>query len=689
MNLKQRMGLFGVPAIVIGIVVMLVVPMPTFLLDILITLNMSAALVVLLTTMHVRRAMDFSVFPALLLVATMFRLALNVSVTRLVLLHGYAGSVVQSFGSFVVGGSIIVGIVVFLILIVIQFVVVTSGAGRVSEVAARFSLDAMAPKLVAIDGELNSGLIDEAEARRRRKEIDSTSEFYGNMDGASKFVRGDAIAALVITFINLIGGFAIGVLQQHMSVSAAIHTYSILSIGDGLVSQIPALLLSISTGLIVTRGATDEADFGSDVTAQFGNQPRAIQVAGGAMLVLALVPGLPHIPFLLVGVVLLFVSSRIRRTHASENEKERAATDAAAKDPATADTPLALANEIRVEPLQLEIAPNLAPLADKTQGGDLLDRIRGLRRKLAYDKGILIPKVRTRDNIDLPPSTYAIRVHGVEVARGQAPPGRMLAIGAGLDLLPGEATIEPVFGLPAKWIPAEARQEALAAAGITAIDRSSAIITHLGEIASSHAGELLSVQQVRTLLDAHKGSDPVALEEMTAAQITVTDLHRVLVTLLDQGVPILDLVRIVEAITERGRQTKNPEAMTEAARVALGPAITALHTRDKKLAVITLDTAFEQSLANAVRTTDDGSVLPMDPAAAEHLVTAVRSLFDDAARAGTEPVLAVAAPIRPALQRLFATAVPRLAVMSVSEIGAHVQLERIGVVSGVSAAAGV
>ncbi|MGH9082662.1 MAG: flagellar biosynthesis protein FlhA [Acidimicrobiales bacterium] len=686
MNVKQRMGLFGVPAMVIAIVVMLVVPMPTFLLDILITLNLSAALVVMLTTMHVRRARDFSVFPSMLLVATMFRLALNVSVTRLVLLHGYAGTVVQAFGSFVVGGQIVVGIVIFMILIVIQFVVVTSGAGRVSEVAARFSLDAMAPKLVAIDGELNSGLIDEMEARRRRKEIDETSEFYGNMDGASKFVRGDAIAALVITFINLLGGFAIGVLQNHDTVGAAIHTYSILSIGDGLVSQIPALLLSISTGLIVTRGATDEDDFGSDVTHQFGNQPRAIQVAGMAMVLLALIPGLPHIPFLLVGAVLIYLSSRIRKSVAADKAKTESE---AAQVQAPTDTPQALAAEIRVEPLQLEIAPNLAPLADRGQGGDLLDRIRGLRRKLAYDKGILIPKVHTRDNIELPPSTYAIRVHGVEVARGQAPPGRMLAIGPGLESLPGDATIEPVFGLPAKWIPGEARQEALAAAGITAIDRSSAIITHLGEVASAHAGELLSMQQVRILVDVCKGTDPVAVEEMTAAQVGVTDLHRVLVGLLEEGVPILDLVRIVEAVTERGRVSKETEGMIEAARQALGPSITVLHAKDRKLAVITLDTAFEQSLVNGLRHADGASVLAVDGLVLEHLVAETRAAFEQAGRTGQEPVLAVAAALRPALHRLLAAAVPRLAVMSVNEISSHVQIERSGVVSGANAAIGV
>ncbi len=351
---QQRMGLFGVPGAVIVIVAMLVVPLPTYVLDLLITINMSAALVVLLTTMHVKKARDFSAFPSLLLIATMFRLAINVSVTRLVLLHADAGTVVHSFGSFVVGGQIVVGIVVFLILIIIQFVVVTSGAGRVSEVAARFSLDAMAPKLVAIDGELNTGLIDEKEARRRRKEIDETSEFYGNMDGASKFVRGDAVAALVITFINLVGGFAIGVIQMHLSVSDAIHTYSILSIGDGLVSQIPALLLSISAGIIVTRGATEDEDFGTDVVRQITRQPRALQIAGVAMAVLGLVPGLPHIPFLVVGAILYLASGRIRGSAASAVE------DQAGEQPtglAAPDTPQALAGEMRLERLELELAP--------------------------------------------------------------------------------------------------------------------------------------------------------------------------------------------------------------------------------------------------------------------------------------------------------------------------------------------
>src|SRR5271165_3668607 len=687
MSTRQKIGLFGVPTAVILIVIMLVVPMPPFLLDLLITINMAAALVILLSAMHVHEAKDFSVFPSLLLMASMFRLAINVSVTRNILLHGYAGSVVESFGNFVVGGSVIVGIVVFLILIIIQFVVVTSGAGRVSEVAARFSLDSMAPKLVAIDGELNSGLIDEQEARRRRKDIDETSDFYGNMDGASKFVRGDAIAALIITFINLVGGFILGVVVMHMSPAQAVHTYSILSIGDGLVSQIPALLLSIATGIIVTRGATDEDDFGSDVAAQLRGQPRAIQVAGAAMLFLALVPGLPHLPFFIIGVALLIVASRIRQGAEREATAERVEPEA---ETPHVDTPQGLAREMRVERLELDLAPNLTPLADADQGGDLIARIRGLRRKLALEKGFALPTVRTRDDIELPASTYVIRVNGVIVAKGEAPPGRMLAIGTGLDALPGEETVEPVFGLPAKWIPAEAREQAITAAGVTAIDRSSAIITHLSEVVSSHAAELLSTQQVQILLDSIKGSDPAVVEELKVAQVTLTDLHGVLVALLAEQVPIVDFVRVVEAVVDRCRQpNRNPEALIEAARAAVGPMITAANARGGRLAVITIDASFEQSLAGAVRSSDDGTVLGVEPPVIEHLVEQVRSLYDTSSREGIEPVLVVTGALRPPLARLFAAALPRLSVMSINEVGRQVQLERIGVVSSASTTVGV
>jgi flagellar biosynthesis protein FlhA len=675
--MSNRLGLIGVPAAVIAIVVMLVVPLPTFLLDILISLNIAGAMLVLLMTMHVKKPLDFSVFPAVLLVATLFRLALNVSATRLVLLHGYAGSVINSFGNFVVGGQLVVGLVVFLILIVIQFVVVTTGAGRVAEVAARFTLDAMPGKQMAIDADMNSGLIDQQEAKRRRQEISDEADFYGAMDGAAKFVRGDAIAAIVITAINLIGGLAIGIAQRHLSVSDATHTYSLLSVGDGLVSQIPALLLSISTGLVVTRAATDDEDFGTDLIGQVRRQHRAIQIAGIVMATMAIVPGLPHFAFLVVGGLLWFTGTRVGRAMPASSSAAEAGPDVAVLAP---DSPQALAADMRVEALELELSATLVDLVDTAKGGDLLERVKGLRRKLATEKGLIIPPVRTRDNVHLDNDSYAIRLHGVEVATGIAPAGRFLAIGGGLDLVPGEQVVEPVFGLPAKWVPAELRQQALVA-GATVIDRSSVITTHLGEVASRHAGQLLSNQQVKTLLDSVKGTDPAVIEEMGAAQVSLTDLHRVLCGLLAEGVGIRDLVRVIEAVTEQARQAKEPEAMLEAARRALGPAITAAYAKDGTLPIMSLDARFERQLADAVRPGDGGTILAIDADVVEALVREVGALARQAEEHNRDAVLVCASRLRPSLRRLLAPALPRLAVLSVNELGPQVKLDRIGVVN--------
>ncbi len=674
--MRNRTGLIGVPAAVIAIVVMLVVPMPSFLLDVLISLNITGALVILLMTMHVKRPLDFSGFPSILLVATMFRLALNVSATRLILLHGYAGTVISSFGNFVVGGQLAVGLVVFLILIVIQFVVVTSGAGRVAEVAARFTLDAMPGKQMAIDADLNSGLVDQQEARRRRREVGEEADFYGAMDGASKFVRGDAIAAVVIVAINLVGGLIVGVVSQHLSLSQAAHTYSLLSVGDGLSSQIPALLLSISTGLVVTRATGEGQDFGSDIVNQLIRQHRAVQIAGVVVAAMAIIPGLPHLAFLFVGGMVWFLGGR---TAAAARQATSPAEQPAESEPA-ADTPAALAADMRVEPLELELAVSLIDLVDQAKGGDLLDRVKALRRKLATDKGLIIPPVRTRDNVSLPVDTYTIRVHGVEVARGTAPPKRLLAIGEGLDLVPGEDTTDPVFGLPAKWVPVELRQQALMT-GATVIDRSSVITTHLGEVANGYAGQLLSTQQVRTLLDLLKTTDPAVVEEMGAAQVSLMDLQRTLCTLLDEGIPIRDLVRIVEAVTDRARQSREPEGLVEAARAALGPAITTMFAKEGTLPVITLDASLERMLVDAVRPAEGGTTLAVEPSLAEQLVREVRDLRHQAEQTGREPVLLCTARLRPALRRLFASTVPRLGVLSANELGTHVRVDRMGVVN--------
>lgn len=675
--MPNRTGLIGVPAAVIAIVVMLVVPMPSAVLDVLISANMSAAVIILLMTMHVRKPLDFSVFPSILLVATLFRLALNVSATRLVLLHGYAGSVISAFGNFVVGGQIVIGLVVFLILIVIQFIVVTNGAGRVAEVAARFTLDAMPGKQMSIDADLNAGVIDQQEARRRRKEIADEADFYGAMDGASKFVRGDAVAAIVITAINLIGGLAVGVVQHHDSLSTAIHRYSLLSVGDGLVSQIPALLLSISTGLVVTRAATDDEDFGTDVLTQIRRQHRAITIASAVMAFMGIIPGLPHVAFLLVGGVLFVLGRRAAASMGAPAADGEEASPEPSLDP---DSPQALASEMKVEPLELEIGTNLIDLVDTDRGGDLLERVKGLRRKLAVEKGLIIPSVRTRDNVTLDPDAYNIRVNGVETASGTAPPGRLLAIGEGLDLVPGTACVEPVFGLNAKWVPAEARQQALIA-GATVIDRSSVITTHLGEVAARYAGQLLSAQQVRQLLDRLRPSDPALLEEMATAQVSLTDVHRVLCSLLEEGVAIRDLVRILEAVTVKARQSKDPDALLEAARQAVGPAITAQYAKEGTVAAITLDAALERQLLDAVRSSDQGPYLAVDGRLAEALVREVQAVATRIEQTGRDAVLICASRLRPPLQQLIAAGARRVAVLAINELGPQVRVERMGVVN--------
>ncbi len=671
----SRVGQVGVPAAVVCVVVMMVVPLPTVVLDLLLAVNITGAVLILLTSMYVTGPLDFSVFPSLLLIATMFRLALNVSATRLVLLHGYAGKVIESFGHFVVGGSRVVGLVIFLILIIIQFVVITNGASRVAEVAARFTLDAMPGKQMAIDADLNAGIVTEAEARRRREEIAKEADFYGAMDGASKFVKGDAIAAIVITLVNLIGGMIVGVVQHHLPVSQAVSTYSLLSVGDGLVSQIPALLISISTGLIVTRAAS-EADMGTDLLGQFRRQANALRVAGAASCLLALIPGLPKLPFFIVGGITLLLGTRSSRQPIDAGESE---DQASAPQPAP-DSPEALAPEMRVEPLELEVAYDLVELVDPARGGDLLDRVRALRRKLAVELGIVLPLVRTRDNLNLPPSTYAIRVHGVEVARGEASVHAIMAIGDNLDGLPGTVTREPVFGLAAKWVPHELRPQ-VEALGATVVDPVSVITTHLAEVVRTNAGRLLGRQDVKVLVDMVKASDPVVVEELNSAQVSLAEIQRVLRDLLDEGVAIRNLSRIFEVLSERARTTKEPEALVEAVRQTLGPAVSAAYAVDGRLPVITIDPLVEHSLLEALRTGDSGSFLAIDPERAERLAVEVADRANHAEQRGDSPVLLCSAQLRPAIRRLVRTTAPRLPVLSYAELGPQLTLDTIGVVS--------
>ncbi|XVU24982.1 flagellar biosynthesis protein FlhA [Actinoplanes sp. CA-054009] len=677
---NRNLSRLAVPIGVIGIILMMVVPMPTFLLDLLLAVNITAALLILLTSMFVQKPLDFSVFPALLLVATLFRLALNISATRLVLRDGDAGKVIHAFGSFVVGGNLVIGLVIFLILVIVQMVVVTKGAERVAEVGARFTLDAMPGKQMAIDADLNAGLIDEDEAKKRRAEVGAEAEFYGAMDGGSKFVKGDAIAAIIITLINLVGGFAIGVAQQGMSASDAMNHYSLLSIGDGLVSQIPALLLSVATGLIVTRSATS-GDMGSTVTAQLSQNKLALRIGGAAALALCIIPGLPKLPFLVVGIAVLVFAQRIKDP---VPEAEVAAAEAVEMPPA--DSPEQLLGEMRVDPLELALSPDLVDLVDASSG-DLLDRVRALRRKMAMELGVIMPPVRTRDDLDLPLSSYAIRISGVDAGTGEAPPGTVLAIGDGLQGLPGRAGVEPVFGLPGKWVPSELHYQA-ELSGATVVDRASVIITHLAEVVRSNASRLLGREDVRALTEMVKRTHPVVVEELTPSILSLGQIQKVLQALLDEGVPIRDLVRIFEALSLRAKVTVDPDSLVEAARGALGPAIAAQYATDGRLTVITLDPMLEQQLLESLRPSETGAFMAIDGMRAEAIVTEAARLAETAEQQGLAPVLACSPQLRLPLMRLLRAGSRRVQVLSYGEIsGSTAQIETIGVVNGAYAGA--
>jgi len=670
----------AVPVGVVGIVLMLVVPLPPAMLDVLIVVNITGSLVVLLTSMYVRKPLDFSVFPSLILVLTLFRLGINVASTRLVLGQGYAGDVIDAFGHFVVGGSLVIGLVIFLILVVIQFVVITSGAGRVAEVGARFTLDAMPGKQMAIDADLNSGLIDEEDARRRRAEISAEADFYGAMDGGSKFVKGDAVAGIVITVINLVGGFAVGMLQMGMSAGEAIERFSLLTIGDGLVTQIPALLLAVATGIVVTR-ATAEGDMGTAAATQLTQSRTALMIAGGAAIALAILPGMPKVPFLLVGSVLIIGAQRVGARHKAEAALAAAPADTEATAP-VGDTPEQLIEQMRVHTLEILLAPDLVDLVGAGPDRDLLARVRALRRKVALDLGIVVPPVRTRDSVDLPPSTYVVRVAGVEVGRGQAPPGRVLALGDDLASLPGVTVSEPVFGLPGKWVPAELRHTA-EISGATVVDRVSVLVTHLSALVQEHAARLLGREDVRVLTEGLKQVNPSVVEELVPSLLSLGEVQRVLQGLLAEQVAVRDLGRIFEALTLKARVSTDPEGLVEATRIALGPALAAPYVQDGALRVVTLEPLLEHQLAESVRPGEQGSQLLVDPQRLDALLSQLRAAVARAEAEGRGVVLACAPAIRPALRRLVALADQRLPVLSYAEVtAAGVRVDAVGVVNG-------
>lgn len=664
---------------VVAIIMVMLLPLPRFLLDLLLSFDITLSVIILLVGLQVRRPIEFSVFPSVLLMITLFRLSLNIASTRLILLHGNegagaAGEVIRAFGNFIVGGNYTVGLVVFSILVIINFVVVTKGAGRVAEVAARFTLDAMPGKQMSIDADLNAGLINEADARRRRREIAEEADFYGAMDGASKFVRGDAIAAVIIILVNIIGGLAIGILQQGMSPGLAAQTYTVLTVGEGLVAQIPALIVSTAAGIVVTRAAS-EMDLGSEMTRQLLMSSKPVGVAAGILLALGLVPGLPHVAFIVLGSAVAWVAYHLHQ----EEQVQTAPTP-------TAGAPKTEEGLTRVTPLDLmevQVGYGLIGLVEGTQGTALLDRIKALRRQFAESMGFVVPPIHIRDNLQLRPNDYAIMLKGVEVAKADALPGHLLAIDPGTGqrgLVQGIATKEPAFGLPALWVPEDAREQAQMA-GYTVVDASSAIATHLSELIKRHGHELLGRQEVQTLLDEVGRSHPKLVEELIPTLLPLGTVVRVLGNLLKEGIPIRDLRSILEAISDQATTTKDAEVLTEYARQALARTITKQYQApDGSLQVITLDPRLDRSLAEQAAALPPGATLNLDPTLSHKLLTGLKQAAERVAARGQQPIVLCSQVVRRHLRRHSDRLLHSVPVMGLNEVDSFVRLQSLDTV---------
>ncbi len=661
------------------ILALLVVPLPPTALDFMLSLSISVSLLVLLVALSTDRPLDFSVFPSLLLIVTLMRLGLNIASTRLILLRGAegsdaAGQVIQAFGDIAVGGNYLVGIILFLIFVTINFVVIAKGSGRIAEVAARFTLDAMPGKQMAIDADLNQGILDDVEAKMRRRELQREADFYGAMDGASKFVKGDAIASLVIMAVNIVGGLLIGVVQAGMPIGEAVETYTILTVGDGLVGQVPALIVSTAAGMVVSRAAAGDP-LARELRTQMIVQPRALMGVAGMLGTLALVPGIPFTPFAALAAGAGVLSRAIPgREEESELPEEPA--------PPPRDEREELRGALVLDELELEIGYGLIPLVDADRGGELLGRIRATRRQLASELGFLIPLIHIRDNLQLDPAEYSILVRGNAVASARIPPGRSLALSPGGDAaeLPGIATRDPAFGLPAVWIQERDRERA-ATAGYAVVDAASALATHLAEVIRTHAAELLTRQQVRELLDGHAQQAPKVVEEIVPAIVTMSVLHRTLRSLVEEGVSIRDIGSILETLAEYAPKIEDPDLLTDLVRERLGRTIVRPHLdKEGSLRVLTFEPTLEDQLRESVQRGQGGSFLAIEPDRLEALLTGVRTRLEatppDAE--GRLPVLLTSQAVRSPLRQLLARAAPRLAVLSHNELPPDARFVVIG-----------
>jgi flagellar biosynthesis protein FlhA len=667
----SRLVEIGVGIAIVFIIALLMVPLPPMLLDLMISASIGLALVVLLVSLQTTDPLEFSSFPSLLLLLTLFRLALNVSSTRLILANGHAGQVIQVFGQFVIGGNYAVGIVLFLILVGINFIVITKGAGRVAEVAARFTLDAMPGKQMAIDADLGAGLIDEATARERRSVISRSADFYGAMDGASKFVKGDAIAGLLITGINIVGGIFIGVVQRNMPLAQAASTYTILTVGEGLVSQIPALIVSTAAGLMVTHAAGGSR-LSNVLATQLGAQPKAMYIAGAVLGTFALVPGLPTLPFLLLAGTLAGLGRLSSNAIAVRTAAAEVLSAPVEEAPAPANP---MKDLLQLDPIELEVGYALIPLVDDGQGGDLLDRIGLLRKQAALEFGILIPAIRIRDDIRLPATEYVIKLRGSEIARAEVMPRHLLALDTGgvLGPIEGSETTDPSFGMPARWITPSHRDEA-EALGYVVVEASTMIATHLMETLKTNAAELLGRQDVQEMLDTIKKANPALVDELVPAKLSLSTLHRVLQRLLRERIPIRDLVTILEAIGDAADQVKDPEQLTEYARRALGHVIAKLYTgEDGSVRGITLGPRLEASLMGLFTPRGSGHTNLLTP---DTLATLLRDLqqMSETSTDGRPVPLIVPPGLRIGIRRLVEPVLPALPVLSLGELPPTVTL---------------
>lgn len=657
------------PALIIIVLAMMILPLPPFLLDILFTFNIALSMIVLLIGLYTLRPLDFSVFPTVLLVTTLLRLSLNVASTRIVLLEGHtgpdaAGKVIEAFGQFLIGGNYAVGLIVFAILVVINFVVITKGAGRIAEVSARFTLDAMPGKQMAIDADLNAGLIGEEEARRRRAEIAQEADFYGSMDGAAKFVRGDAVAGIIIMLLNIIGGLTIGMIQHGLSFSQAVQTYTLLTIGDGLVAQIPALIISTAAGIVVSR-VSSEQDLNQQLIGQVFAKPQAIFLTAGILTLLGIIPGMPHVAFLLMAAALAGLGFWLmqRQTAAAAQPKPEPAPQP--EEPAE----VGWQDITPVDRLGLEVGYRLVPLVDRTQDGELLRRVRGIRKKIAQDLGFLVPPVHIRDNLQLKPGAYRITLKGVTVGEGEVQVGKYLAINPGrvLGSVQGQTTQDPAYGLPAVWIDASQREQAQTY-GYTVVDAGTVVATHLSKVINDHAPELLGREETQQLLDHVAKQHPKLVEDLTPKLLPVSTVQRVLQLLLEERVSLRDTRTILETLAEHGTRTQDPEELTAAVRVALGRAIIAeIYGGAHELQVMALEPSLEQILTQALAGRGaDG--MGLEPGLAERLVRDTQNAVETMSRNGLPSVLLVSPPIRALLSRFLRRVIPDLKVISHAEV---------------------